>query len=353
MNKLLNLLLSLILLSPIFANAQGCMGGDSEEGVTVVGFIQPQFEFLQHEVSDNEITFSFERARFGFVGNIPYDFSYYIMIETSAFKKNDPYLLDASITYSRFGPFLKFAFGQFKSPFSLELNTPCHKLHTIKRSKIVSNLAVPDRDLGFMIFGGNDTTLLSYKLAITNGTGMGQKDGDTYKDLIGRFVISPMQYFSPDSYLDVKIGSSFKFAKALSSVSDTLPDDVTKRYAIDLQVKYDKFLLQGEYIFSKDDGSYTTGGGCGAPLVTHVGSVERNGYFVQAMYRTRWNIEPVLKYEFYEPNIDETFDTESAITFGINIFPNDWTRLQLNYLYNAEEDEIINDKFYLQLQIEF
>jgi len=64
-------------------------------------------------------------------------------------------------------------------------------------------------------------------------------------------------------------------------------------------------------------------------------------------------IQPVIKYESYDPNADENNDASSIITFGVNYFFNDWTRLQLNYLYKAEEVEESNDEFLMQLQVKF
>ena len=72
------------------------------------------------------------------------------------------------------------------------------------------------------------------------------------------------------------------------------------------------------------------------------------------MYMTPWNLQPIVKYESYDPNIDEDNDVEDVITFGVNYFFNDWTRLQLNYLYKAEEgNEIANDEILMQLQVKF
>ncbi len=72
------------------------------------------------------------------------------------------------------------------------------------------------------------------------------------------------------------------------------------------------------------------------------------------MYMTPWNLQPIVKYESYDPNIDEDDDIEDVITLGINYFFNDWTRLQLNYLYKAEEgNEIANDEILMQLQVKF
>ena len=41
-------------------------------------------------------------------------------------------------------------------------------------------------------------------------------------------------------------------------------------------------------------------------------------------------------------------------TFGLNFYPNDWTRLQLNYIYKTEDPkEIKNDCLLFQVQVNF
>ncbi|MBT3755776.1 MAG: hypothetical protein HOG24_05800, partial [Candidatus Cloacimonetes bacterium] len=110
--KRLILFFTVVFLSiPFLTFAQGCMEASSDEGVNVVGYLQSQFEYQFNE-EDNENSFTFNRARMGLVGNIPYDFSYYIMFEFSQFQ-NGPYLLDGFITYSRLAPWASISMGQF------------------------------------------------------------------------------------------------------------------------------------------------------------------------------------------------------------------------------------------------
>jgi len=72
------------------------------------------------------------------------------------------------------------------------------------------------------------------------------------------------------------------------------------------------------------------------------------------MYMTDWNLQPVVKYESFDPDTETDNDALNIITFGFNYFFNDWTRLQLNYLYKAEEgNEITNDEILMQLQVKF
>ena len=88
-------------------------------------------------------------------------------------------------------------------------------------------------------------------------------------------------------------------------------------------------------------------------MEVHEGSINRGGFWAQALYMTPWNIQPVVKYESYDPNTDLDNDVDNVITFGFNYFFNDWTRLQLNYLYKSEEIEESNDEFLIQLQVKF
>jgi len=71
-----------------------------------------------------------------------------------------------------------------------------------------------------------------------------------------------------------------------------------------------------------------------------------------------------LKFESYEPNKSTDFienpeaknDKQNIITYGLNYFLNDWTRIQINYLYKAEESaavEMDNDCLLVQVQVKF
>jgi hypothetical protein len=87
---------------------------------------------------------------------------------------------------------------------------------------------------------------------------------------------------------------------------------------------------------------------------------------IMAMYMTPIRLEPVVKYEYYDPDgaeykfFGKTQDyAQSTITFGINYFLNEWTRIQVNYLYNAEKktngvvNEYDNDMLLIQVQAKF
>ncbi len=368
------LFIGLFLLAIVNSNtitAQGCVETSSDDGPQIVGYIQPQFNAYMFGSKDNgdaikPSTFMFKRARIGVVGSIPYDVSYYFMAEFSPVA-GGPQLLDAFVTYAPFGKYLKFSLGQFKSPFSLELNTPCYALNTINRSTVVNNLASPFRELGVMFLGSSDSlfgihNLISYKIAILNGTGINTLDDNQNKDIATRIVIAPFEW--------LKFGGSFRTGFYGIQVKDSNGDWAQKkrtRTAVDLTFEKFNFLLQGEYIMGKDVGDITSGGGCGGKSTD--GSLpvyDKDGFWVAAMYTTPWSLQAIVKYETYNPDgtaytyqgVAQTYD-QNTFTFGLNYFINDWTRVQVNYLYNSEGktngvvNEYDNDAFMIQVQAKF
>ncbi len=352
--------LSLFAFIPTSLFSQGCEEGGSDEGVQVKGFIQPQYSYYMNGKdadgnSLDENSFNFNRTRLGLVGNIPYDISYYFFTEISPFKGTTPasaQLLDAFVTYSRF-PFAKVSIGQFKAPISLEQNTPCHGLTSIYRSDVVGQLAGPQRDIGLMILGGNDTTLLRYSVAIMNGTGKGVWDDNTGKDYVGRLLIHPIE--------SVVFGGSFRYGKRNPTDLAEKQNDIL-RFSGELKFKMKDFVLQGEYIYGQDK-LYSAAklpiyGGCGGIVgydTKQAGTYTKGGYWIMASYKTKWNIEPVVKYDTYDPDMDVNDDWNSNFTAGFNYFLNDWTRIQLNYIKKLEAtaNEIDNDMIVFQIQAKF
>lgn len=368
MKNILSIVLLMLVFTPFGLRAQGCMEASSSDGVQVIGYIQSQYEyqFLGDGVSplhglNSDNGFYFDRARLGVVGNIPYDFSYYVMAEFSP-TKGGPYLLDAFITYKRLAPWINITMGQFKSPFGLELTTPCQSLNTINRSRVVSELASPFRDMGVMVFGGTgdkkvfgltNTNVLAWRLAYTNGTGLNVMDNNKSKEFTGRLIFSPLSGMS--------IGGSYRYG-TLKPSDPTMKDDVRKRWGMDISLEKMNFLLQAEYIDGKDQGSSLVGGGCGETPTLVIGDFVKNGYFIQLLYMTPWKIQPVVKFESYDPDTEVTFNKQQDWTFGFNYFFNAWTRVQVNYVYRAEESsadvladwhEVENDFFVIQVQVKF
>lgn len=349
---------TLILMFPVFAKSQGCVGGDSGAGVKVQGFIQPQYNFMlngndNNGNSLNENYFNFNRARIGVTGSIPYDVDYYFFIETSSFKTPlaTPHLLDGYVSYTRFAKWAKISLGQFKSPFSLEQNTSCSGLYTINRSEFVNQLAGPQRDLGLVVTGGHDTLFVKYAVGVMNGTGMNVIDNNNNKDIVGRVVFVPFSF--------LQIGGSGRYSKINpTDATQKLNEQMT--YGAELRLEYKNFLLQSEFIQAQtklySSSKLPIYGGCGGIIgfdTKQPGTYKKYGYMVMASYMTPWNLEPVIKFDSWEPDMSVGKDEVSYITGGINYNINDYARVQINYVKVMEDTPVDNDMIMIQYQAKF
>ena len=318
--------------------AQGCGDAPTEEGVNMFGFVQVQNE-TNFEGNDNtNNTFNFDRARIGAQGLIPYDFSYYVVVEYSPFISPNPYLLDAFITYERFD-WARLTVGSFKTPFGLEVNTPCNGLITVFRSTAVLQMVSPFRDIGMVLMGGSKETKIQYQLALMNGSGLGIKDNNKKKDVVGRVIYKPLDF--------LQVGGSFRYGYP----SYNNDEDTRTTFGFELKAEYENFSLLGEYIMDEGDYNRDLGGGCSGELI-ELGK-ERSGGWAALAYKTKWNVEPVFKFDFFDSGNAQEYQ-ETNMTFGVNYYINDWTRLQANYIMRTEEPtDFDNDKFVIQLQAKF
>ena len=345
-----------ILVFALKANSQGCVSGGGDV-VGVHGFIQSEYNYYLNGTdangkSLNQSTFNINRARLGVVGSIPYDIDYYVMIEYSPFTpQNKVHLLDGYVSYTRFSKWAKISVGQFKSPFSLEQNTACSGLYTVNRSEVVNQLAGPQRDLGFVINGGSDSTLVQYSVGMMNGSGMNVVDDNRFKDLVGRVVFNP--------FADLKKGGSFKYGK-INPTDNTQPLNDVLRYGVELQYKLQNFLLQSEYIMGNDKlhsaSQVPVFGGCGGIVgyeTKQPGTYTKSGFWVTGSYMTKWNLEPTVKFDTYMADHAVSSSRTNRITVGLNYYINDYARLQMNYINAQESAGIVNDRFIVQLQAKF
>jgi phosphate-selective porin OprO and OprP len=336
MNKYISILILLLVLGGGKVNAQGCAPTKTDEGVSVFGFLQPQIS-TKFE-NETKHSFGFERVRLGVNGNIPYDFSYYVVLELSPFISTNPYLLDAFVSYSRF-KWAKVSLGSFKTPFGLETNTACNGLMTIFRSTATLQTVAPFRDLGLMVMGGDAETKLQYQLGFMNGSGLGRLDNNNKKDMVGRIIYRPWSF--------LQVGGSFRFG--YPSYNDN--ENTRTTIGGEVKIKHSNFTVMAEYIHDEGDFNRDLGGGCSGNLI-ELGE-RRGGLYATVAYMTKWNVEPVFRFDMFDSGNNQQYK-ENNMTFGLNYFFNDWTRLQLNYLYRAEPSgEQKNDAFVAQVQITF
>jgi len=319
------------------APATAASGVPSTSSMTVFGYIQPQYNTYFTDQGEN--TFNFKRARLGVRGRVNRSFSYYVVLESSAFiGGGDAYLLDAFITYDKH-EWAKVSLGSFKQPFGREVTTACHSLTTIDRAIVADQLVAPQRDMGVMLLGGSNKTKFKYSMALMNGRGLGVNDNNKKKDVIGRASYQLLDF--------INVGASFRYGYPNNQ------DDERTTYGFDALIKYNDFTLQGEYIYDEGDYNRAAGGGCGAePL--ELGE-KRQGAYVMATYDINKKFQPLFKYEYFDQDIDlKDLGYQERMTFGVNYFINPKTRLQVNYQANVETHiNIDNDALLMQLQVRF
>ncbi|MBT8259565.1 MAG: OprO/OprP family phosphate-selective porin [Bacteroidia bacterium] len=348
--KIVYLLLLGLLIPFNSVNAQGCEDdliateNDSlAPAVRVFGFIQPEYNY--EFTDENDSQFDFRRARVGVRGKIIDDFSYYMMIEASPFinlggSGSDAFLLDAFVTWNKYN-WYRVSLGSFKEPFSLELATACHSLITVQRSIVVDQLIAPQRDYGIMLLGGNQFTKFTYAISLMNGRGIGVSDDNRKKDFVGRATYKVTDFLT--------LGASFRYGYPIPNNDDDFRRTVGGEFKLDLN----NFHFQGEYIY--DEGAYFLGaaGGCGVTPVS-LGE-KRDGAYIMAYYDTKWNFQPVLKYEYFDADLDmKDLAYQEMMTIGFNYFFSDKVRVQVNYQARIETvNSVDNDVLIGQVQVRF
>ena len=328
--------------------AQGCDAEDPNDTIAppkikVFGFLQPEYNYTFSDPSEN--TFKFRRARLGVRGRVFEDFTYYFMLETSPFinsgNEGRAYLMDAFVTWDKYN-WARISIGSYKQPFGREVQTACNALITIDRAIVSDQLVVPQRDYGISVWGGNVDTKLEYAFALMNGKGLLETDNNNKKDIVGRVTYKLFDF--------VTIGGSFRYGYPKLNNDD---DDRTT-WGGEILFEFNNLHIQGEYI--RDEGAYDPGAetGCGSEPM-ELGK-SRDGAYGMIWYDTKWNLQPVFKYEFFDQDLDKKDWAypnlySERMTIGLNYYFNKAVRLQVNYQANIET--VINkdnDKFMAQVQ---
>jgi phosphate-selective porin len=346
-NKIILLFVLVFLFQVNNIYSQGCDVDDPNDSIPaakikIFGFLQPEYNYTLSDPAES--TFAFRRARIGVRGRLFEDFTYYFMLETSPFigGVGSAYLMDAFVSWDKYN-WTRIAVGSFKQPFGLEVATACNALLTIDRAIVSDQLVVPQRDYGLMLLGGNKYTKFGYAVALMNGSGLNTKDENNKKDIIGRATYKLFDFMT--------IGASFRYGYPVPNDND----DSRTTYGGEILLEFNNLHIQGEYIY--DEGAYNRAAdaGCGAePLEL---AEKRDGAYGMIWYDTKWNLQPVFKYEFFDQDLDRK-DIPNAyserMTLGVNYFFNDSIRLQVNYQANIETVlNIDNDKFLAQIQVVF
>ncbi len=307
--------------------------------IKISGYTQVRYR----NTADSNDNFDIRRARLDIKGDITERFDYRTQVEFGG--TSGPFLLDATVGYKVFNPYLKLTAGQFKIPFSQENLISSPKLETINRSQVVEALVARGndvignqngRDIGVQASGSflpiKDSYLFDYALGVFNGAGINKSDTNEQKDFVGRLVVHPIK--------DLSVGSSYYVGRATLSTTPARPERKQDRDRIGGEFAYvhDPISLRGEYIKGDD------------------GPTEPSGWYLQAGYFViPKKLQGVFKFDRYDPNDNASLDETNVYTSGVNYYFNKWAFVQLNYELKDERQkkEKRNNALIGQLTLQF
>lgn len=111
-------------------------------------------------------------------------------------------------------PTLRFYFGQYNAPFTMENVTSSKWLDMMERALVIRTLATPyNKADGLTVWGESDTNkTFEYQLGGFGGDGMNRMNIDGHLDAMGRFVIRPLSKRS-DALKRFHFGGGFRYGR--------------------------------------------------------------------------------------------------------------------------------------------
>jgi hypothetical protein len=290
-------LATLVLLSTLAYGADVTLGG------------AVRYQFVGREDVTPSTTFAFRDARVKAAAKLTDKIS--AMVYLDAAKQLS--LVEANVEYAH-ASYATLRLGQYLLPFGYESQNSNFDVEAVDRSRMLNYIwyngttSAYLRDAGAMLYGRRN--LLMYQVAAVNGSGINTADNNNYKDIAGRIGVGIPMF--------VGLGASVYHGKW--GLQDSLK--TRNAYGFDLYLDTGKVLLETEYIAA--DGRVT--GALSSVDVKH------GGWYTIVGYRVTPLIEPVFKYDKYDPDKDVDDDELTAYYVGVNLNFERKARLQMFYV---------------------
>ncbi len=277
----------------------------ANSSVKLNGYVQVRYTHYWDTGTDG---FRIRRARLVFKGEILKNVNFKLQVDGA----RSPILLDAAVEISSI-PYATLSFGQFKVPFSLENLTSSSALDLVNRTQTVEQLCpaqdigAAGRDIGVTVHG--KFSIVEYTLGVFNGSGINRTDMNDQKDMVGRLVFRPFNFFT----LGVShyIGDQRIFGGARVN---------RDRTGVDVFLSRGPAFLKGEYIFARDD------------------QYERSGWYVRGAYSfIPEKLQALINYDSYDLGLALAGNRRDALTLGVNWYFSQKTKLQINYAHHRDE----------------
>ncbi len=295
------------------------------------GYIQVRGQYLFD--TTKATSFDLRRVRLNLQGNITPKVLYRLQVDLAG----TPKIVDGYFQCTC-KPYFKLTAGQFKIPFSYENILSSPMMYSINRSQVVEALVARGkdaignqngRDVGLQVSGQllqNKRSVFEYAVALVNGNGINTLDNDRAKDVVGRLFFSPIK--------NLLIGGSFYKGRIIKNEHSN-PE--RNRAGGELSYTGKFFAFSAEYIAGLD--------------VTH-----KEGYYGQlVLFPVKHKYECLLKYDYYDSNINKPKTSSLSYIIGFNWLPTSKVKLQLHYDYRVDTDKFdtVNDVILAMLQFSF
>jgi predicted porin len=170
------------------------------------------------------------------------------------------------------------------------------------------------RDLGLSLYGETNNGKLRYELQVMNGQGINKKDGNNFKDFIGRIEYRPVAGLN--LVATGQIGRGHAVATSLYNPDIKAGDDYKRnRWSVGFDYKCKWIKAHGEYLEGYD-----------------ASAVSRGGYLTCAVPLGTPKVEFVGSYDFFNFNTSLDMDQHKAIA-GLQYWFFKKCRVQVQYVY--------------------
>jgi hypothetical protein len=261
-----------------------------------------------------------------------------------AFDNSNP-LFNLELTWSGI-PWANVTAGQFKIPFGAEVLTPAAKMRLMDRPAYMAAMTKARyRDVGFKIGSGKKALAggkVNYSLAVMNGSGVGGPKGiaPTFRALllVGRLTGNAGPVLFGKGKLELGLSGAFTrdpaqadAAAAKNYLGTSLtPFEMlrqTRLLGADLTASVFNVWLRAEVMHLVSTGQRSP-----EPEITALGWNVDLGYTIES-----FGLQPIVRVEQFDRNLDEEHDEKTDITFGFNFEPNEVMLVGLYAAANVDE----------------
>lgn len=332
---------------------KGAIVAVGQGDLKIGGYVQAKYTNYQLDSSSDGFTIS--NTKISLKGHVTPEVAYKIEIGPH---QSSSILYDAYAKLSLM-PHTDITVGQFKIPFAKEMLTSSSALDTISRSQMMNSARLAN-EYGRGIMVSSDDLFgktLEYYLTVESGRDRnGAEDSDT-ESFVGRLVFNPFKNSESDRPVNLKglqIGLSTQVGE---QDADATYEGMRERYLgylkydlKDVFTDKDYFKIQSEYIYQLRE------------RVGNAGDLKSDGWYILANYKFPARLfdrdmflEPVFKFEQYDPDKEVSRDREDWYTAGVNLHINKYVKWMTNYVWKEEQSasEVGNNEIVTLLQYKF